>query len=278
MVLGKKFFVTPSDSVAVIAAYATRAIPYFKNGVHALARSMPTSAALDRVASKLNVPFYEVPTGWKFFGNIMDGFLAKGTPGVICGEESFGTGSDHIREKDGIWAVLAWLSILAYKNKDNAPGAPLISVADIVHEHWAEFGRNYYTRYDYEEVTTDQAKAVVNELHALQQQAGVIGKEFRTGYVLSITDEFEYNDSFDHSISKNQGIRFVFSNGARFVLRLSGTGSSGATIRLYAESYTTDPAKLQGDPKTELAEVIAIALELAKIKEHTGRNEPTVIT
>eukprot|EP01102_Stenamoeba_stenopodia_P006399 TRINITY_DN1753_c0_g1_i1.p1 TRINITY_DN1753_c0_g1~~TRINITY_DN1753_c0_g1_i1.p1 ORF type:complete len:568 (+),score=145.43 TRINITY_DN1753_c0_g1_i1:130-1833(+) len=279
MVLGRKFFVTPSDSVAVISAYATRAIPYFKNGVHAVARSMPTSAALDRVAQKLGVNLYEVPTGWKFFGNIMDGFLEKGKPGVICGEESFGTGSDHIREKDGIWAVLAWLSILAYRNKDTEPGAQLVSIEDIVKEHWAEYGRNFYTRYDYEEVDSAAADKVIKELLALQKQEGIIGKELKPGFKLTVADEFEYNDPFDHSVSSHQGIRFVFASGARFIVRLSGTGSSGATIRLYAESYSNDAAKInEADPQKELGDIIQLALEVSKLQEHTGRQGPTVIT
>lgn len=279
MILGKRFFVTPSDSVAILSAYANRAIPYFKNGVKAVARSMPTSAALDRVAEKLGIQLYEVPTGWKFFGNIMDSFEKDGTPGVICGEESFGTGSDHIREKDGIWAVLAWLSVLAYRNngQESKEGSALaFTVEDIVKEHWAEYGRNFYTRYDYEEVDVAAADKVIQELLKLQKD--VVGKELKPGFVVSVADEFEYRDPFDKSVSSRQGIRFIFANGSRFVVRLSGTGSSGATIRLYAESFTRDSARITNDSALELSAIISLALELSKMEEHTGRKAPTVIT
>lgn len=224
MVLGSHFFVTPSDSVAVIAANAQASIPYFKGGLKGVARSMPTSGALDRVASKLGLPFFETPTGWKFFGNLMDAGKCS-----ICGEESFGTGADHVREKDGMWAVLAWLSILAYKNKDTPVGSKLVSVKDIVEAHWAQYGRNVYSRYDYEGVDSDAAAKVVEHLESVIAAAKK-GDKFGD-YVLETADNFAYTDPIDGSIATGQGIRFVFQDGSRIIFRLSGTGSAGATIR-----------------------------------------------
>ncbi|XP_052204362.1 phosphoglucomutase, cytoplasmic isoform X1 [Diospyros lotus] len=277
MILGRRFFVTPSDSVAIIAANAVASIPYFSGGLKGVARSMPTSAALDVVAKHLSLKFFEVPTGWKFFGNLMDAGLCS-----ICGEESFGTGSDHIREKDGIWAVLAWLSILAYKNKDNLSGDKLVSVEDIVRQHWASYGRHYYTRYDYESVDAGAAKELMAYLVKLQSDLSEVNKTIKgirsdVSNVIN-ADEFEYKDPVDGSISKHQGIRYLFEDGSRLVFRLSGTGSEGATIRLYIEQYEKDPSKTGRDSQEALAPLVEVALKLSKMQEFTGRSAPTVIT
>ncbi|KAL0296607.1 UNVERIFIED_CONTAM: Phosphoglucomutase, cytoplasmic [Sesamum radiatum] len=277
MILGKRFFVTPSDSVAIIAANAVQAIPYFSGGLKGVARSMPTSAALDVVAKNLNLKFFEVPTGWKFFGNLMDAGMCS-----VCGEESFGTGSDHIREKDGIWAVLAWLSILAYKNKDNLGGGKLVSVEDIVRQHWSTYGRHYYTRYDYENVDAGGAKELMAYLVKLQSsltEVNNIIKGIRSDVSKVVhADEFEYKDPVDGSISKHQGIRYLFEDGSRLVFRLSGTGSEGATIRLYIEQYEKGSSKTGRDSQEALAPLVDVALKLSKMKEFTGRSAPTVIT
>ncbi|CAN0877089.1 Phosphoglucomutase, cytoplasmic [Linum grandiflorum] len=277
MILGKRFFVTPSDSVAIIAANAVESIPYFSSGLKGVARSMPTSAALDVVAKSLNLKFFEVPTGWKFFGNLMDAGLCS-----VCGEESFGTGSDHIREKDGIWAVLAWLSILAYKNKDNLSGGKLVTVEDIVRKHWATYGRHYYTRYDYENVDAGAAKELMANLVNLQSNlAGVneIVKGIRSDVSKVVNaDEFEYKDPVDGSISAHQGVRYLFEDGSRLVFRLSGTGSVGATIRLYIEQYEKDPSKIGRESQDALSPLVEVALKLSKMQEYTGRSAPTVIT
>ncbi|KAL2615012.1 hypothetical protein AAZV13_08G040700 [Glycine max] len=276
MVLGKRFFVTPSDSVAIIAANAVEAIPYFSAGLKGVARSMPTSAALDVVAKHLNLKFFEVPTGWKFFGNLMDAGLCS-----VCGEESFGTGSDHIREKDGIWAVLAWLSILAYKNKDKLEDK-LVTVEDIVRQHWATYGRHYYTRYDYENVDAGAAKELMAYLVKLQSslsEVNQIVKGIRSDVSNVVHgDEFEYNDPVDGSISSHQGIRYLFEDGSRLIFRLSGTGSEGATIRLYIEQYEKDPSKIGRLSNEALAPLVEVALKLSKMEEFTGRSAPTVIT
>ncbi|KAG6396745.1 hypothetical protein SASPL_142902 [Salvia splendens] len=289
MVLGKRlsyfdfrFFVTPSDSVAIIAANAVQAIPYFSGGLKGVARSMPTSAALDVVAKHLNLKFFEVPTGWKFFGNLMDDGQCS-----VCGEESFGTGSDHIREKDGIWAVLAWLAIIAYKNKDNLGGDKLVTVEDIVRQHWSTYGRHYYTRYDYEvdacrNVDAGGAKELMAYLVKLQSnltEVNNIIKGIRPDVSNVVNaDEFEYKDPVDGSISKHQGIRYLFEDGSRLVFRLSGTGSEGATIRLYIEQYEKDPNKIGRDSQDALAPLVEVALKLSKMQEYTGRSAPTVIT
>ncbi|KAH8495999.1 hypothetical protein Peur_055306 [Populus x canadensis] len=277
MILGKRFFVTPSDSVSIIAANAVEAIPYFSAGLKGVARSMPTSSGLDIVAKCLNLNFFEVPTGWKFFGNLMDAGLCS-----ICGEESFGTGSDHIREKDGIWAVLAWLSILAFKNKENLGGGELVTVEDIVRNHWATYGRHYYTRYDYENVDAGAAKELMAYLVKLQSSLAEVN-EIVSGIRSDVSkvvhaDEFEYKDPIDGSISKHQGIRYLFEDGSRLVFRLSGTGSEGATIRLYIEQYEKDPSKTGRDSQDALAPLVAVALGLSKMQEFTGRSAPTVIT
>ncbi|KAL9389659.1 hypothetical protein Peur_018264 [Populus x canadensis] len=277
MILGKRFFVTPSDSVSIIAANAVEAIPYFSAGLKGVARSMPTSSGLDIVAKNLNLKFFEVPTGWKFFGNLMDAGLCS-----ICGEESFGTGSDHIREKDGIWAVLAWLSILAFKSKENLGGGELVTVEDIVRNHWATYGRHYYTRYDYENVDAGAAKELMAYLVKLQSSLAEVN-EIVGGIRSDVSkvvhaDEFEYKDPIDGSISKHQGIRYLFEDGSRLVFRLSGTGSEGATIRLYIEQYEKDPSKTGRDSQDALAPLVAVALGLSKMQEFTGRSAPTVIT
>jgi phosphoglucomutase len=275
MILGKQFFVTPSDSVAIIAANAT-CIPYFSSGLKAVARSMPTSGATDRVAEKLGIRLFEVPTGWKFFGNIMDSKAIYGkedfTP-LICGEESFGTGSDHVREKDGVWAVLCWLSILAANNE---PDKPFVSVEDIVRAHWSKYGRNYYCRYDYENIETEKADKLTDHL---TQMCGDGKPDIKlNGVPLQKVDEFEYLDPVDGSISKRQGWRFLFQDGSRFVFRLSGTGSSGATIRLYLEKYETDPSRLSMERDEALGDLVQLALDTSMLAKFCERDAPTVIT
>ncbi|KAL5727793.1 phosphoglucomutase (alpha-D-glucose-1,6-bisphosphate-dependent) [Ranunculus cassubicifolius] len=270
MILGQGFFVTPSDSVAIIAANA-EAIPYFKSGPKGLARSMPTSGALDRVAEKLKLPFFEVPTGWKFFGNLMDAEKLS-----ICGEESFGTGSDHIREKDGIWAVLAWLSIIAYRNKDKKGGEKMVSVSDVVKEHWATYGRNFFSRYDYEECESEGANKMVTYLRDLISKSKE-GDKYGT-YTLQFADDFTYTDPVDGSVAAKQGVRFVFTDGSRIIFRLSGTGSAGATVRIYIEQFEPDVAKHDVDAQIALKPLIDLALSVSKLKEFTGREKPTVIT
>uniref|UniRef100_A0A8C1DVL3 Phosphoglucomutase 1 n=1 Tax=Cyprinus carpio carpio TaxID=630221 RepID=A0A8C1DVL3_CYPCA len=271
MVLGKHgFFVNPSDSVAVISANFT-SIPYFqKTGVKGLARSMPTSRALDNVAKALKMPLYETHTGWKYFGNLMDAGKLS-----LCGEESFGTGSDHIREKDGLWAVLAWLSILATRKQ---------SVEDIMKDHWQKFGRNFFTRYDYEEVDSDAANKMIEHLQTTMFDKAFVGQKFSSGdktYQVDKADNFEYTDPVDGSVSKgqvSQGLRIIFSDGSRIIFRLSGTGSAGATIRLYIDSYEKDPQKIYQDPQVMLAPLVDIALRISQLQEKTGRTAPTVIT
>jgi phosphoglucomutase len=260
MVVGKGMFVTPSDSLAVIAANATCA-PGYKAGIAGIARSMPTSAAADRVAEKLGIGMYETPTGWKFFGNLLDAGKA-----TVCGEESFGTGSNHVREKDGLWAVLFWLNIVAAKKK---------TVKEIVEAHWAEYGRNYYSRHDYEEVDTDAANGLVANLR--DKLATLPGQSFGALTVES-ADDFAYNDPVDGSVSKNQGIRVLFKGGSRVVFRLSGTGTSGATLRVYVERYEPDVSRHGIETQEALADLIAAADAIAEIKARTGRNAPTVIT
>lgn len=260
LVIGKGIFITPSDSVAMLAANATCA-PGYRDGLAGIARSMPTSGAADRVAAKLGIGMYETPTGWKFFGNLLD--AGKVT---ICGEESAGTGSDHVREKDGLWAVLLWLNILAARKE------PAI---DIVKKHWAEYGRNYYSRHDYEEVETERANRLMDGLNGrLSSLAGTkLG-----ALTIANADNFTYHDPVDGSTSANQGIRILFEGGSRIVYRLSGTGTSGATLRVYIERYEPDPARHDLDTQAALADLIAAADELAGIKSNTGREKPSVIT
>ncbi|RQM26629.1 hypothetical protein B5M09_003306 [Aphanomyces astaci] len=276
MILGSRFFVTPSDSLAVIAANAN-VIPFFrkKGGLRGVARSMPTSGAVDLVAAKLGISLFEVPTGWKFFGNLMDSKAVYNkedyTP-FICGEESFGTGSNHIREKDGMWAVLAWLSIIASKNA--TPGAPLVSVQNIVENHWATYGRNYYCRYDYEGVEKAGADKMVA---AMASSPSLAGQTFH-GFTVKVNDEFTYNDPVDGSVSAHQGVRYIFTDGSRVIFRLSGTGVAGATIRMYVEKYEAASGNLSQSAADALKTLIQVGLELSQLEHFTGRKEPTVIT
>jgi len=277
MIMGSQFFCSPSDSLAVIVANA-KCIPWYKEGLKGCARSMPTSMAMDLVAKKLDIPFFEVPTGWKFFGNLMDSGTEAfpGTPTYtpfICGEESFGTGGDHVREKDGMWAVLAWLQILASKNTD--PSKPLFGVEDICKAHWTEYGRNYYARYDYEGVDKKAAEDMMAAM--VDKQKSMIGTSI-DGMTIKEADMFEYNDSVDGTTSKNQGVRFIFEDGSRFVFRLSGTGVAGATIRMYLEKYTAPDGDLGLDAFDVVKPIAKIALEVSELATRTGRTEPTVIT
>lgn len=260
LIIGRGVFVTPSDSLAMLAANAHLA-PGYKDGLKGIARSMPTSGAADRVAAKLGVEMHETPTGWKFFGNLLDAGRC-----TICGEESAGTGSDHVREKDGLWAVLLWLNILAVRQQ---------SVLEIVKDHWTEYGRTYYSRHDYEAIDTDQANQLVSALEGkLDSLAG------RQAGSLSIekADSFTYHDPVDGSVSRNQGIRIFFEGGSRLVFRLSGTGTSGATLRVYMERHEADPARHGEETQAALAPVIEAAETLAEIHKWTGRDAPTVIT
>ncbi len=260
MVLGNNFFVTPSDSLAVLTANATL-VPGYKEGLAGVARSMPTSEAVDRVADKLNISCYETPTGWKFFGNLLDADKA-----TLCGEESFGTGSNHVREKDGLWAVLFWLNILAVKGE---------SVEAIVRDHWKTYGRNYYSRHDYEEVDKEPATELMERLR--EMTGTMAGKQFGN-YTVKYADDFSYTDPVDNSVSQKQGLRIGFTDGSRIVFRLSGTGTKGATLRLYVETYEPDASKHGLDTQEALKPLIDLAQEIAQIKEYTQRDEPTVIT
>jgi len=275
MILGTQFFVTPSDSLAIIAAYADT-IPFFKaqGGLKGVARSMPTSGAVDLVAKDLNFDLFETPTGWKYFGNLMDSkalFGGKDYTPFICGEESFGTGSNHIREKDGIWAVLAWLSILASENTDSSK--PLVTVEDIVTKHWGKYGRNYYCRWDFEGVTSAGGNAMMDKMRGeTEANTGkVVGK-----YTIATADDFTYVDPVDGSVAKKQGIRFLMSGGSRIIFRLSGTAGSGATVRMYIEQY--EPENISMTVSESLADLITVALDLCDIKTFCGTETPTVIT
>ncbi len=260
MILGRGIYVTPSDSLAILAANA-RVAPGYANGLAGVARSMPTSAASDRVAEKLGIRHYETPTGWKFFGNLLDAGLA-----TFCGEESFGTGSNHIREKDGIWAVVLWLSILANRR---------IPAIDVVRDHWRTYGRNYYTRHDYEEIDLKAAEGLMEALRGMT--ATLPGKTFGAVKV-EAADDFEYHDPVDGSIADHQGIRVMFEGGSRIVYRLSGTGTVGATLRLYIERYEPPEGKLGQETQAALADLIALSRSLADIEARTGRKGPDVIT
>ncbi|MEW9806879.1 alpha-D-glucose phosphate-specific phosphoglucomutase [Mesorhizobium sp. ZMM04-5] len=260
LIIGKGIFITPSDSLAMLAANA-RLAPGYRKGLKGIARSMPTSGAADRVAEKLGIGMYETPTGWKFFGNLLDAGKA-----TICGEESAGTGSDHVREKDGVWAVLLWLNILAARGE---------SVKEIAERHWATYGRNYYSRHDYEEVETDRANALVAELRG---KLGTLPGTSVRGLKIVAADDFAYHDPVDGSVSRNQGLRVLFDGGSRVVFRLSGTGTSGATLRVYIERYEPDKLRHDLDTQEALADLIAAADEIAGIRSHTGRNKPSVIT
>jgi phosphoglucomutase len=260
LIIGKNRFVTPSDSLAMLAANAHLA-PGYKGGLKGVARSMPTSAAADRVAEALGIPVFETPTGWKFFGNLLDAGMA-----TICGEESAGTGSDHVREKDGLWAVLLWLNILAVQR---------ISVDDLAREHWARFGRNYYARHDYEAIETDKAEDLIAEL--TDSLSALPGREFGPLRVQA-ADSFAYVDPVDGSVSRNQGLRVLFEGGSRIVFRLSGTGTEGATLRVYLERYEPAGGRLDEPVTAMLGDLIAAAEAIAGIARHTGRTAPDVVT
>ncbi|MDE0851136.1 alpha-D-glucose phosphate-specific phosphoglucomutase [Yoonia sp.] len=260
MIVGQRCYVSPSDSLALIAAHATVA-PGYKQGLSGVARSMPTSAAVDRVAQALGIPCFETPTGWKFFGNLMDdGQVA------LCGEESFGTGSDHIREKDGLWAVLMWLNMIAATGQ---------GVQELLKSHWATYGRNYYSRHDFEAIPTAQADVVFDglrvHLHAL------VGQEF-AGLAVTAADEFSYSDPVDGSVSHQQGLRVMFGPGTRFVLRKSGTGTTGATLRLYLEVLEEDPTRFDQDAQVALSGVIQAAHKILGLQDFIGRTTPDVVT
>jgi len=260
MIVGRNLAVAPSDSLAIIAANATMA-PGYRAGIKGIARSMPTSQAADRVAAALGISCFETPTGWKYFGNLLDADLA-----TLCGEESYGTGSNHIREKDGLWAVLFWLNLIAASGK---------SVNQLVQEHWARFGRNYYSRHDYEAVDAAAADKMMLELRAkLSSLAGRTFGEFRVAQA----DDFVYTDPVDHAVASKQGIRIIMSDGSRIVLRLSGTGTEGATVRVYLERYEADPSRHNLDTQEALAPLIVIAEQVSELKQRTGRKEPSVIT
>lgn len=277
MILGSKFFVTPSDSLAIIAAHADK-IPFFamQGGLKGVARSMPTSGAVDLVAKDLGFDLFETPTGWKYFGNLMDSadiYKGKDYTPFICGEESFGTGSNHVREKDGIWAVLAWLSILASFNTDASK--PLVTVEDIVQEHWAKYGRNYYCRWDFEGVDKVNATSMMEKM---RKETNKNSKREIGPYTIKVSDDFTYHDPVDHSVSKKQGIRFLMTDGSRIIFRLSGTAGSGATVRMYIEQYQSDKTKLDLKVSDALNDLVKVALELCDIKTFCGTETPTVIT
>ena len=260
MIVGRNFPVAPSDSLALLAAHAGVA-PRYRAGLKGIARSMPTSTAADRVAKALGIASYETPTGWKFFGNLLD--AGKVT---LCGEESYGTGSDHVREKDGLWAVLFWLNIVAATGE---------SVEALVRAHWAKFGRNYYSRHDYEAVDTAAANTLMADLRA--QLPALTGQSF-AGQRVNIADDFSYTDPIDGSVATKQGVRIIFDNGSRIVFRLSGTGTEGATLRVYLERFEPDVANQSVPTQAALAPLIVLAQQLARIREHTGRSEPSVVT
>ncbi len=260
MILGQRCFVNPSDSLAVLTANATLA-PGYADGLAGVARSMPTSAAADVVAKALGLPCFETPTGWKFFGNLLDAGRI-----TLCGEESFGTGSDHIREKDGLWAVLFWLNILAKRREP---------VSRIMAEHWSRFGRHYYSRHDYEAIASDAAHGLYNRVK--EMQPSLVGQAF-AGRSIATADDFAYTDPVDGSLTSGQGLRLLLDDGSRVVLRLSGTGTQGATLRVYLESYVPPSGNLARDPQAALGDLISAIDGLAEIKTRTGMERPTVIT
>ena len=260
IVLGPNCYVSPSDSLAIITANAHLA-PGYKDGIAGVARSMPTSRAADRVAKALGIECFETPTGWKFFGNLLDAGRI-----TICGEESAGAGSDHVREKDGLWAVLMWMNILAVTGK---------SVGDIVDAHWQSYGRNYYSRHDYEGVDTAKAQEVMDTLSA--KMDGLIGQTFH-GETISKADSFSYEDPIDGSVSHNQGLRVEFESGSRFVFRLSGTGTVGATLRLYLEKYEPEDGDLNQDVQTMLSPIVKIANETSDLQNIIERQQPSAVS
>ncbi|MCW8922127.1 MAG: alpha-D-glucose phosphate-specific phosphoglucomutase [Gammaproteobacteria bacterium] len=260
MILGRNFFVNPSDSLAIMTANA-HLLPGYKLGIRGVARSLPTSRAVDKVAEAMGIDCYETPTGWKYFGNLLDDKRI-----TLCGEESFGSGSDHIREKDGIWAVLFWLNLIAVKQQ---------SVEEITRSHWQQYGRHYYTRHDYEAIDNEVAEALMQNLRT--QAASLKAKEY-DGYKILLCDDFSYTDPVDHSVTEHQGIRILFEDESRIVFRLSGTGTEGATLRVYIERYVTDIASHDMPTQTALAELINIADNIAEIKTRCQREQPDVIT
>lgn len=260
MVVGRGIYVSPSDSLAVLAANAQYA-PGYAKGLSGVARSMPTSAAVDRVAKALGLTSYETPTGWKFFGNLMDAGMVS-----LCGEESFGTGSDHVREKDGLWAILMWLNILAARRQ---------SVRQILEDHWATHGRNYYSRHDFEAIETAKADAM---MAALRGSLASLSGQTLEGLTIQSADDFAYTDPVDGSLSQKQGVRVLFADGSRIVLRLSGTGTEGATLRVYLERFAAGPDGLDEDPQAALAPIIRAAHTLCCLAEYTGRTSPDVVT
>lgn len=260
MIVGKQIDVSPSDSLAIMAANA-HLIPAYSKGIKGVARSMPTSTAVDRVAESLNLPCFETPTGWKFFGNLLDAEKI-----TLCGEESYGTGSDHIREKDGVWAVLFWLNLVAATGKQ---------VDQLVEEHWQKFGRNFYSRHDYEAIDTAIANSIMDSLR--ERLSSLAGTQLN-GEKVAKADDFSYTDPIDGSVSNHQGIRIIFEDGSRIVFRLSGTGTQGATLRIYLEKYESDSSKFSKPTQQALASLIEIAEDLTNIKSLTGMTEPTVVT
>ncbi|PKI17953.1 alpha-D-glucose phosphate-specific phosphoglucomutase [Colwellia sp. 12G3] len=265
MVLGKNFYINPCDSLAILTANAD-CIPAYSKGISGVARSMPTSRAVDRVATAMNIPCYETPTGWKFFGNLLD--AGKIT---LCGEESFGTGSDHVREKDGLWAVLFWLNLIAVKKQP---------VSNIVRNHWAKYGRDYFTRHDYEAVDSGDAQEMIRQLK--EKIPSLPGQIFSgsqsAGLTIESADDFQYIDPVDNSKTTEQGVRVYLNNGGRIVFRLSGTGTQGATLRVYLDCYQNNPDLFEQDTQEALSELIQVADTLAGIKRFTGREKPDVIT
>lgn len=260
MIVGRKFVVSPSDSLAVIAAHATL-VPGYQGGIAGVARSMPTSTAVDRVAKALGIPCFETPTGWKFFGNLMD--AGKVT---LCGEESYGTGSSHVREKDGLWAVLFWLNLIAASGK---------SVETLVRELWAQYGRCVYSRHDYEGIPTEQADALMRELRAALP---TLGGTTMAGLPVAFADDFAYTDPVDGSVSQKQGVRVVLTDGSRVVFRLSGTGTEGATLRVYLERHEPDASRQDIPAQEALQPLIALAEAVARVRHFTGMSQPTVTT
>jgi phosphoglucomutase len=260
LIIGRGLPVAPSDSLAILAANAHLA-PGYASGIVGVARSMPTSCAVDKVAEARGIRAYETPTGWKFFGNLLDAGLIN-----LCGEESAGTGSSHIREKDGLWAILLWLNIMARRRQ---------SVAEIMRDHWRTYGRNYYTRHDYEDLDQDSANRLVDRLRA---HLGNLKGESFGGEAILRADDFTYRDPVDGSITERQGIRLLFESGARIIYRLSGTGTEGATLRVYIENYESDPRRQDRDPQQHLKELIGLSQSIAEIEAFSGRTAPTVIT
>ncbi|XP_061379038.1 phosphoglucomutase [Danaus plexippus] len=268
MILGRgAMFVTPADSLAILASWL-HVIPYFqRTGVKGFARSMPTAAAVDLVAKEMNKEMFEVPTGWKYFGNLMDADRLS-----LCGEESFGTGSDHIREKDGVWAALAWLNVIAHSG---------LSVKELLMRHWRKYGRNYFARHDFEECSLDSCRQLMTDLERTVTAEGFVGSKH---YIQDVenavvaADNFSYMDPIDRSVALNQGIRLVFENGSRIIYRLSGTGSQGATLRIYLEAFTPCDGDIHLSSEERLQSLVTLAMRFGRVRRYTGRDKPTVIT